>query len=86
MIMINQDFENFKNECVEQLSALQDEFMKVYDINSYEHWYYDHGIGAFHFKLPGAFHTMNTYQNLNPVLIPKLMWDKPTSVLSKVEM
>lgn len=21
-----------------------------YDINSYEHWYYDHGIGAFHFK------------------------------------
>ncbi|HEX6226866.1 MAG TPA: hypothetical protein VFZ52_20755 [Chryseolinea sp.] len=46
--MINQDFENFKDECVEQLSAVQEEFMKVYDINSYEHWYYDHGIGAFH--------------------------------------
>ena len=44
------NFDEFKNECVTQLSALQEEFMKLYDINSYEHWYYDHGIGAFHFK------------------------------------
>jgi hypothetical protein len=48
--MANKAFENFKDDCVEQLSALQNEFMKLYDINSYEHWYYDHGIGAFHFK------------------------------------
>ena len=50
VVMTNQDFEDFKDKCVAQLSALQEEFMKVYDINSYEHWYYDHGIGAFHFK------------------------------------
>jgi hypothetical protein len=24
--------------------------MKRYDINSYEHWFYDHSIRAFHFK------------------------------------
>jgi hypothetical protein len=48
--MTNEAFENFKDECVQQLSALQDEFLKVYEINSYEHWYYDHGMGVFHFK------------------------------------
>jgi len=29
---------------------LQDEFMKSYDIESYEDWFYDHGIGVFQFK------------------------------------
>lgn len=48
--MKNEAFEKFKDACVEQLSPLQDEFMELYDINSYEHWFYDHGIGAFHFK------------------------------------
>jgi hypothetical protein len=48
--MANKAFENFKDDCVEHLSSLQNEFMKLYDINSYEHWYYDHRIGAFHFK------------------------------------
>lgn len=48
--MTDEIFEQFKDECVEQLSSLQDEFMTLYDINSYEHWFYDHGIGAFHFK------------------------------------
>lgn len=43
-------FDKFKKGCIEQLSALQEEFMKLYDINSYEHWFYDHDIGAFHFK------------------------------------
>jgi hypothetical protein len=32
------------------MSSLQNEFMQLYDINSYENWYYDHDIGAFHFK------------------------------------
>lgn len=44
------DFDNFKDECVEQLSSLQHEFMTLYDINSFEHWFYDHDIGAFHFR------------------------------------
>lgn len=43
-------FEDFKNECQSDLSSLQEEFMKLYDINNYENWFYDHGIGAFHFS------------------------------------
>ena len=48
--MTEKTFQNFKDECVEHLSSLQDEFIKLYDINSYEHWFYDHGIGTFNFK------------------------------------
>ena len=39
--MTEKTFQNFKDECVEHLSSLQDEFIKLYDINSYEHWFYD---------------------------------------------
>ncbi len=45
-----QNFENYKSQCVTDLMSLQPEFIKLYDINSYENWFYDHGIGAFHFK------------------------------------
>lgn len=45
-----QDFESYKNSCFEDMSSLQDEFMKLYDIDSYENWFYDHGIGIFNFK------------------------------------
>jgi hypothetical protein len=48
--MADENFEEFKNECVRHLSSLQDEFTKLYNIDSYEHWFYDHGKGAFHFK------------------------------------
>jgi hypothetical protein len=44
------DFEAYSNRCLSEMSSLQDEFMQLYDINSYEEWYYDHDIGAFHFK------------------------------------
>lgn len=50
MISPEKNFDTYKNECLEDLMVLQPEFMKLYDINSYENWYYDHGIGAFHFK------------------------------------
>src|SRR5687767_1892477 len=50
MSQSKQSFEEFSNECLKHLSGVQDAFMNRYDINSYEHWYYDHGIGAFHFK------------------------------------
>ena len=43
-------FKDYKDNCVAELMPLQDEFMKLYDINSYEEWFYDHDIGAFHFK------------------------------------
>jgi len=45
-----QNFEEFTDQCLEYLMPLQDEFMKLYDIDSYENWFYNHGIGAFHFK------------------------------------
>jgi hypothetical protein len=48
--MAGKTFDQFRDDCVEQISPLQEEFMKLYDINSYEQWFYDHGIGAFHFK------------------------------------
>jgi hypothetical protein len=45
-----QNFEDYKDDCVDDISSLQDEFMTLYDIESYEKWFYDHDIGAFHFK------------------------------------
>jgi hypothetical protein len=50
MTSSEQNFEDYQDKCLEDVSSLQDEFMKLYDIDSYEHWFYDHGIGAFHFK------------------------------------
>src|ERR1700733_8160178 len=50
MSLLNQDFDDYTDNCVDDLSTLQDEFMKLYDIESYEHLYYDHALGAFHFK------------------------------------
>lgn len=45
-----QNFEDYKSECVTAIMSLQPEFMNLYDIDSYENWFYDHGTGAFHFK------------------------------------
>lgn len=50
MSLSDQNFEDYKSQCVTDLMSLQPEFIKLYDINSYENWFYDHGIGAFHFK------------------------------------
>lgn len=50
MIAPEKDFEAYSNRCSNEMSSLQNDFMQLYDISSYEHWYYDHGIGAFHFK------------------------------------
>ncbi len=50
MSSLSQNFEDYTDSCVDDLSVLQDEFMKLYEIESYEHWYYDHTLGAFNFK------------------------------------
>jgi hypothetical protein len=47
---IPQNFEDYKNQALEEMTSLQEEFKALYDINSYEHWFYDHDIRAFHFK------------------------------------
>ncbi|MES2278491.1 MAG: hypothetical protein V4592_20840 [Bacteroidota bacterium] len=46
----SEKFESYANDCLQELMPLQEEFMRIYDIDSYEEWYYDHGVGAFHFK------------------------------------
>lgn len=45
-----QDFENYVKQCHADTSSLQDDFIGLYDINSYENWFYDDGIGVFNFK------------------------------------
>jgi hypothetical protein len=43
-------FKSFESECCEQISAMQNAFMKSYDINSYEQWFFDNDLGVFHFQ------------------------------------
>lgn len=45
-----QDFESYTNDCLEDLTALQNDFMTLYDIESYENWFYDQDTGVFQFK------------------------------------
>ncbi|MFD1256582.1 DUF6882 domain-containing protein [Mucilaginibacter terrae] len=58
MNLFKKDFESYASNCVNEISMLQNEFMQLYDINSYGEWYYDHDIGAFQFK---ADHGKNLY-------------------------
>jgi transcription elongation factor Elf1 len=44
------NFDDYQNKCLDDISALQNEFRELYDIDSYEEWFYDHDIGAFNFK------------------------------------
>ena len=39
--------EEFTEECTKQISSLQDEFRKLYDLNSYERWHFDEDFGVF---------------------------------------
>jgi len=50
MSSIPQNFDDFTDECVDEMSSLQDEFMNLYNISNYENWFYNHRIGAFNFK------------------------------------
>lgn len=47
--MNTDDFDAYKDQCLEEISSLQKAFIELYDLNSYENWFYDHDIGAFHF-------------------------------------
>ena len=50
MVSSEENFEEYQDKCLEDFSSLRDEFRALYQIDSYEHWFYDHGIGAFHFS------------------------------------
>lgn len=45
-----ESFEQFCMQSCEEVSSLQDEFIKLYDLNSYEHWLFDDVLGVFEFK------------------------------------
>jgi len=44
------DFEELKDQCNQDLYDLQTEFRKIYNIDSYEHWFFEHAKRAFHFQ------------------------------------
>ncbi|WP_419698609.1 DUF6882 domain-containing protein [Mucilaginibacter sp. NFX135] len=44
------NFDDYQDKCLNDISSLQDEFMKLYDIECYEEWFYDQDIGVFNFK------------------------------------
>lgn len=43
-------FDEFTEECTKQISSLQDEFRKLYDLNSYERWHFNEDFGVFNFE------------------------------------
>jgi len=47
---MSERFSQYRDVCVEEISSLQDEFKKVYDLNSYERWSFDEDFGVFHFE------------------------------------
>ncbi len=54
MSALQQNFENYKSQCVRDILLLQPEFMRLYVIDIYKNWFYDHSIGVFHFKSDGG--------------------------------
>jgi hypothetical protein len=44
------EFGAYEDKCTKEISSLQEEFTKLYDVISYEEWFYDHGTAIFHFK------------------------------------
>lgn len=45
-----ENFDQFRDKCVEEISSLQDEFKKLYDLDSFEQWSFDEDFGVFHFE------------------------------------
>ncbi|SRR5690606_16634229 len=43
-------FSEFKEDCIAEVSELQNKFIKRYDLNSYERWTFDDAFGLFHFE------------------------------------
>jgi hypothetical protein len=50
MDFTDQNFADYTDSCVNDLLPLQGAFMELCNISSYEEWFYDHGLGIFHFK------------------------------------
>ena len=50
---MTETFTQYKDKCVEEISALQNGFKTVYDLNSYENWSFNEDFGVFHFESNG---------------------------------
>lgn len=48
--MNNQDYDEFAQQCVEELKQLQDKFSRDYDIPSYKNWFYNQATGLLTFS------------------------------------
>lgn len=48
--MSNSFFGEYRNKCVDEISSLQDEFKKLYNLDSYEQWFFDEDFGVFRFE------------------------------------
>jgi len=49
-VMTEKEYDQYKDQCVEEISAVQKTFVKLYDLNSYEQWFFDDDFGVFHFQ------------------------------------
>lgn len=47
---MSESFSQYRDMCVEEISSLQDEFKKVYDLNSYDRWSFHEDFGVFDFE------------------------------------
>lgn len=48
--MATLNFDDYKDECIGKISALQEEFIRLYDLNSYERWSFENDFGVFKFE------------------------------------
>jgi hypothetical protein len=46
---MSDSFSKYRDKCVEEISFLQDEFKKLYHLDSYERWSFEEDLGVFHF-------------------------------------
>jgi hypothetical protein len=70
-----QNFDDYIDKCLDEMSSLQEEFMELYDILSYEEWFYDHGIGAFHFKSSSGKNLYFKYVDVGSFSTKKNTWN-----------
>lgn len=47
---MSESFSQYRDKCVAEISYLQEEFIKLYDLNSYERWSFNEDFGVFHFE------------------------------------
>src|SRR5690242_10456896 len=79
--MATLNFDQYRDECTEKISALQEEFIKLYDLNSYERWAFENDFGVFRFESDNGkelyFHYSLVGSFSNKTSTWKWSWDNP---------